>query len=390
MKKLIVLLFTPVFFLLLTSLVSATVYAAGIDLDKIKPLAEVEYIPEAEFNEATDHIKSVPYGDEFLSFEVRLPKGWTPDEELPVNALPDSNLSQRVFGVVVRYRSPVVNHLRSIFTVEALELTYEIGARNWFINYVLSNGLTIEQVGVETERQVEAIYVELQGDITYVVRVKAIINGPRMVIARYYVPMELYDGEWIQQAQVIKSFKLTNREESGVEKLEIFGFLDQSFFDFPASWTMKTPYIKSIDRMKAMLYHNTVIGKLDGQINIYLTNKQIDTTRAKEIEFYKEKFQIEDYALGDYMETPKLQYHKDMSFGVTQVYKMDPQVAHMMQYELWVSIMEGEEYYYIISLLTPARTEEFYTWARNIEAYRIVVRGIRRSDENVDYFQFIQ
>lgn len=365
-------------------------YAIGLDLTKMKPLTPVEYVPDEEFNEQTQLIERVPYEDEALAFKVRLPKDWATSSEVRVEKKGDGNLSQRVFGVVVRYLSKPKKHLRSSFTMEALELTYEIGARNWFINYVLSNGLTLEQVGTESERQVEALYVEIQGDITYIVRVKAIINGDRMVIARYYLPQELYQDEWIQQAQVIRSFELPNREETGVEKLEIHGFLDQSFFDYPVSWTMNAPFVKSIDRMKAMLYHNTVVDKLDGQINIYLTNKMIGTSRSKEVQHYKEKFKIDKYELGNYMEAPDFEYHPDMAFGATQVYEMSPQVAHMMDYELWVSIMEGLEYIYVISLLTPARTEEFYTWARNVEAYRLIVKGIRRTDENVDYYQFIK
>lgn len=390
MKKIKVLFVAFLFSNLLLLGGMGEVFAAGLNLERMKPLTPIEYIPEKEFNKATKLIESVPYEDEFLSFKVRLPEDWEASEEMPDKKTEDANLSRNIFGTVVRYISPPKNHLRSSFSIEALELTYEIGARNWFINHVLSNGLTLEQVGTESARQVEAIYVEVKGDITYIVRVKVIVNGPRMIIARYSVPQELYQAERVQQAQVIKSFELTNREERGVEKLEIFGFLDQSFFDFPASWTLNAPVVKSINRMKAMLYHNTVIGKLDGQINIYLTHKALGTTRAEEVAFYKEKFQIKDYQLGEYLESPEMEYHKDITFGITQAYKMTPLVAHMMKYELWVTIMEGEEYYYIVSLLSPARTEEFYTWARNVEAYAILLKGIRRNDESVDYFQFIK
>ena len=365
-------------------------HAIGLNLDKMKPLTPIEYLPEEEFNNLTDFVEETPYDDASLSYKMRLPKEWSTSAELELAKTKGGNLSQRILGIVVRYVSPAKQHLRSFFTVEALELTYEIGARNWFINYVLSNGLTLEQVGAESKRQVEAIYVEVQGDITYIVRAKAIINGSRMIMARYYLPQELYDEERILQAQVIKSFELTNREEGGVEKLEIHGFLDQSFFDYPVSWTMNAPFVKSIDRMKAMLYHNTVIGKLDGQINIYLSNKMIGTSRSQEVAFYKEKFKIDNYELGAFLEAPDLEYHNDMAFGVTQVYEMNPSVANMMDYELWVTVSEGLEYIYVISLLTPARTEEFYTWARNVEAFKLIVKGMRRTDENVDYFQFIK
>lgn len=379
--------------LLLTSVFLVTVikvtWAIGIDLNAIKPLSPVEYLPEEEFKKQTRLIEDTPFDDEFLAYKLRLPKDWGDNTEVGNKPASTEAISQRVLGPVARYISPAKKHLRSFFTLEALELTYEIGARNWFINYVVTNGLSLEQVGVESKRQVEAIYVEVRGDQTYIVRVKAILNGPRMVVARYFLPMEMYEDERVQQAQVIKSFQLTNREEVGVEKLEIYGFLDQSFFDYPVSWTFSTPLVKSIDRMRAMLYHSTKVDKLDGQINIYLTNKLVNTTRAKEVAFYREKFKIDNYDLGQYIETVKMDYHKDMNFGITQVYEMNPRVSNMFDYELWVSVLEGEEYIYVISLLTPARHEEFYTWARNVEAYKIILKGMRRNDDNVDYYRFI-
>ncbi len=365
-------------------------WAIGMNLDKIKALTPVEYLPEEEFEGQTKLIEETPFDDNFLSYQMRIPKDWGDNLEIANKPASKKGLSQRVLGPVAHYVSPAKKHLRSFFTLETLDLTYEIGARNWFINYIVSNGLSLEQVGVESKKQVEAIYVEVKGDQTYVVRVKVMLNGPRMVVVRYYVPQEFYEEERVQQAQVLRSFELLNREEVGVEKLEIYGFLDQSFFDYPVSWTFNAPVVRSIDRMRAMLYHSTMVGKLDGQINMYLTNKQVNTTRSKEISLYQEKFQIEGYELGKYMESPRMEYHDDMNFGVTQVYEMNSNASNMFNYELWVSVLEGAEYIYVMSLLTPSRDEEFYTWARNVEAYRIVLKGMRRNDDSVDYYRFIK
>lgn len=386
-KKSLVSIFIGAFALLVT--VHAA-FAIGIDLDKIKPLSEVEYIPQEEFDSQTRLIEETPFEDDFLSYQIRLPKDWGENTQTSQATLESKGMSQRVLGPVARYTSPPKDHLRSFLTIETLELTYEIGARNWFINYIISNGLSLEQVGVESRKQVEAVYIEVQGDTEYIVRVKVILNGPRMVVIRHYLPKDLYNAERIQQAQIIKSFELTNREEVGVEKLEIYGFLDQSYFDYPVSWTLSPSTVRSIDRMKSMLYHSTVKDRLDGQINIYLTNKLVKTTRSKEITHYKEKFQIKDYELGEYIETPKMEYHDDMNFGVTEAYKMVSQVAHMFGYEFWISVLEGEEYIYIITLLTPARDEDFFVWARNVEAYKLVLKGMRRNDDSVDYYRFIQ
>ncbi|MEM9469647.1 MAG: hypothetical protein AAF988_05735 [Pseudomonadota bacterium] len=365
----------------------------GIDLDKLKPLTAIEYMPESEFGSMTKLVEDVPYGDKFLSFTVRLPSDFMlsmGQEKLDIDSGASGSLGRQVLGVVSRFISPPKEHLRSFFTLEALELTYEISARNWFINYVVSNGLTLEQVGAGTENEVEAIYVEIINDTTYVVRARAIKNGPRMLMARHYLPQQFYSEDRVLQAQIIRSFELTNKEDVGIEELDGYGFLDQSYFRYPASWDIQVPYIRSINRMQAIIYYNLKEDRLDGQINVFLTNKSVKTSPVKEIEFYRDKAEVEGYKLGSLIERIEATYHPDMKYGVTEVYSYIPSEYNLLDYELWFSFMEGEDYYYVMTLLTPARQADFYTWARNTEAYLITLSELRRNTEGLNYYEFIQ
>ncbi|MEZ5903137.1 MAG: hypothetical protein R3D88_07505 [Alphaproteobacteria bacterium] len=362
-----------------------------IDLEKIKPLTPIEFLPQAEFEQKTKLFEDTPYDDKFLSFQIRLPSDWE-ETTLPNSVVfsEKGGLNQNVLGIVARYVGPPINHQRSSFSVEAVELTHEIGARDWFIYYVMKSGLSIEQVGLESEKQVEAIYVEIVNDITYLVRVKVIVNGPRMIVARYFLPQDNYKEERELQAQIIDSFQLTNRQEIPIEPLEIYGFLDQSFFDYPASWALSSPNIRSIERMRAMVYHGTAQTELAGQINIYLSNKILGTTKSEELTYYKDKFVIDGYHIGNFIEDINLEYHKDMTFGRTQAYEMKSNTTELIDYELWVSVLENDQYIYAVTLLTPGRNEDFYTWARNKSAYSMVIKGIRLKDENVDYYRFLK
>ena len=168
------------------------------------------------------------------------------------------------------------------------------------------------------------------------------------------------------QAQALASFKLKNRDRQRVEDWETYPFLDQSYFDYPVSWTLSAPMIKSIERMRALLYTGVNSGKPDGQINIYLTSKLLGTSLAEEVQRYKSRIDIPRYHLEGLIETLDIPYADDMIFGTTEVYKMTPTPITMVHYELVVSVMEGEDYYYIVALLTPARHEEFYIWSRNM------------------------
>lgn len=363
----------------------------AIDLSKIKPLSELTFLPDEEFESQTSVVENTPYGDEYLSYQVRLPEGWeeTTAKLNAVNIVDDSGVAQNVLGILSRYVSPAKKYLRSSFTVEAVELLHEINARNWFIHYILKSGLSLEQVGLDRDGEVEALYVEVDGDVTYIVRVKAIINGPRMVLARYYVPVDLYSDEKVRQAQVIKSFELTNRQDINIEQLKIHGFLDQSYLSYPISWRLNAPRVINIDRMEAQLYHRKANGKMAGQINLFLVNKNLETTRSTELTYYKDKFNIENYNVSKLIEKVETPFHPDMNFGVLQAYSMKPDITGLVDYELWVSVLENDKYFYITSLFTPARSDDFYTWARNIETYKFVLGNIRLSDDSVDNFQFL-
>ncbi len=362
----------------------------AIDLDRIKPLSELDLIPAEEFENQTSVIEAMPYDDEFLAYQVRLPEGWqeTTVNLNAINIKDEGGVAQNVLGVVSRYVSPAKNYMRSIFTVEAVELIHEIDARNWFIHYILKSGLALEQVGVEENGEVQAMYIEVQGDVTYAVRVKSVMNGPRMVLARYYVPVELYKEEVIQQAQVIESFELINRQDVNIEPLKVHNFIGQSYFDYPESWRLNAPRVRSVDRMDAQLFHRKKNGKMAGQINMFLVSKSLDTTRSKELSYYKDQFNIEGYQVHKLIEKIEADYHENMNFGVTQAYSMKSSSSQLVDYELWVSVLENENYFYIVSLFTPSRKDDFYTWARNSKSYKLLLSNIRLESEGADTYQY--
>lgn len=359
---------------LFTAPAKATVGA----ISDIPALAAVEYMPEKDFDAATKEVSETPFGDKALNFTVRLPKNWTAEVAVP-SLDGQEGLSKRVLGEILRYVSPTRLERRSYFTLEALEQTYEVSARNWLINYLVGNGVTINALSEQSERVVEALYVQVHGDSTMAVRVKAIINGPRVVLARYYVPQQDFVGERVLQAQVIASFELPNVPEGGIEKWETYGFLDQSYFDYPASWKLSAPQIKSIERMRASLHTGKVENSPDGQINVYVTSRLLDINLADEIKKYRDSFvKIPGYKLGKRIEEIKSPYHDNIEWGAMELYELTPDSITMSKYELAVAVLQGDDYYYFIMMLTPARTVDFYVWSRNMRTFRIIAETMRR------------
>ena len=372
-------------------LLSQSAVAQKFDVSAIPELEALELLPDEEFQEKTNKIKQIPFDDPDLSYEVSIPKDWTDNiAKLKVTA-DDGTVGRKVLGELARYTSPTnPEYPRSFFTISAQQLTYEIGVKNWFLNYALINGLSLERLTVNNKKELEALYVEVKKDTTYIVRAKIAINGSKLILAQYYVSSWLHAKEKVMQAQAVNSFELLNLQDTPIEELKTHGFLNQSFFDYPPSWALDVSPVKSIEKMKAKLKRENIEDNLDGVIDIKLYNKVSTPTRSQVLKEFRGEFNVPNYKIGKLIEAPEFEKHKDMSFGMMQAYQLLPSSSKMIEYELWVGVLEGKNYIYLITLLTPSREEDFYLWARNIETYRLVTSKMRRHNGENNIFDFIK
>jgi len=389
---------------LVLALMTAPVHAAiGIDLKKIQKLKEYELLPEDKFEQATKKVEEIrPYNEEGLSFTIRLPKKWTDNVQQPPGgaALGQRHLSKTVPDLLARYVGAAKNLERSYLTVEAQQVTYEISAQNWFVNFIMINGLSLTALTEKNPREVEGLYVQMMGDLTFVVRTRVVVNGSKLMLIRYYLPQENYEQEKVLQAQVVRSFAVSNPSQEHIEKQAHYGFLDQSYFNYPESWTLKERNILSIERMSALLFQASKDQKkviLEGHIKINVISRLLNTTMAQEIEKFRENLKIKDYSLGQMLETVDYDYDPSIKTGKAQVYELVPSdPVNMKSYEFLVTVMQGDDYYYITSMITPAREQDFYTWAQNMEAARIVNETMRRNnisleiDPNDPYYDYLK
>jgi hypothetical protein len=377
--------------------------AIGVNVTDIPKLKAYDFVPQADFEKATKVIEQKnPYDDSYLSYEMRVPKDWSKNmQQAPIAASTGQRLlSASVLSIIGKYVSTPKNLQRSTITVEAQEMGYEISAKNWFINFIINNGFSLSSLTEKSPQEVEALYVALEKDVTYVVRTRVIINGSRLIVARYYLPQENYEEEKVAQAQIMASFKLTKDTKERIEKQETYGFLDQSFFNYPKSWKLKEKSILSIERMSALLVQeilNEAPAVLEGHIKINVISRLLNTTLAQEIETFRKELKIPRYSVGDLIENIDYKYDPSIKVGKAQIYTLVPDdQVNMQSYEFLVTVMQGDDYYYITSLITPAREQDFYVWARNMEAARIINESMRRSkmtleiDPNDPYFDYLK
>lgn len=337
------------------------------------PLPDVKFMPEAEFVTATQEVHETPFSDKFLEYKMRLPKDWVKKNTADVSALA---VNQDILGEIAAYVSPPrIEEARSEFKVQSLALSYDIAASHWFLQHVLSNAYNLEGIKEHNEKRVEGLYVVVRDDTTFMVRAVAIKNGKRIILAEFFVPQSEWSAEKVLQAQGMASFDLMNADTSFVQPTKNYKFLDIAEFSYPERWELRSPTIKTTDRMNARLLNaNRDLGILNGQIEIYVVSAAVVQSLEDEILNFKKVLTQKGLELGKLIDVSQdFGFDPTMKFGVVESYAASSKEKHKLEYELWLAVMASDSYYFFIPMITPMRTEDFMNWSRNVGDFRIAV-----------------
>lgn len=344
------------------------------------PMPEIELMPEEEFIEKTKVIEEVPFGDEALAYKIRLPKDWS---KLDDSASSNFTLGSKVLGEITRFYSPVRLGLRSYFSLEVVELSFKSSAEQWLYSYLLSNGFAVQGIKVHSADRVEALYVNVVNGETYVSRIVAQINGKRVLLANFVIPVAYWESDQKFQAQAISSFEIMNKVEEDIEELTQYHFLDVAEFKYPRSWELEAGPLRTIDSMTLKLYNiasEKVVKRqryrtLNGQIEIRATSYYTSDGLEQESDSYMSSLTDLGFSVtGLIEEQPEgYKFHEDVEDFDFKIYKAHDPENSMIEHELWLAVLEAGEYYYTFALLTPSREDDYFVWVRNTETFRLVL-----------------
>lgn len=354
-------------------------------------LPDIPLMPDKDFNTKTVLYEDVPAGDEALSYRFRLPQDWKRPED---SALTSYQISNKILGEIVRFYGPPVIDNRSYFSLQAINLEYQLTAQQWMLQYLLSNGFTIQGIKEHDKKRAEALYVKVIDSTTFVIRAIAQMNGKRVVMAQYFMPSSNWEAEKQMQAQVMKTFELTYPIKESVEEMTKFHFLDIAEFQYPVSWEFRAGPVKNADRLNFELLNIQSEQKinwknyktLDGRIQVDILSYDTADSIEGEIDNLKRGLSKVNLAVGDKFESfDDFKFNNEVSAGPVEVYKAMDNQNSMLNYEYWIVPLEAGDYYYLVSLVTPSRDDDFFIWARNTEAYALILSLIRPLDEGLIY-----
>lgn len=358
-------------------------YAQSVVQQLKKPMPEFEKEDVAAFNKKSSLHSDVPFNDQFLEYSVRLPKNWAQQKN---SAIGNLSLSNKVLGEVERYYGPVRMGDRSYFSVKAVELEYQLTAEQWFVLFVLENGYTLEGMEVVDAGRVNTVYVLVDRGQSYVVNAAAIVNGPRIIFAQYVVPAEEWVNERSDAHHVVESFDLKNIDNSYVEKMTPYQFLDIAELEYPESWQLIARPLRSAEEMSVELlnvkkdrnysYFNRK-QILKGKMEIHLIANYVVDDIDEVIREFIEKSSINQLMIqGEVEEYDDFILDESMELVEVKAYEAQDQTQSIVNYEFWLAVMQAGEHYYFVTLLTPSRDADYYNWARNSQTLRVVVENI--------------
>lgn len=358
--------------------------APARDQDNLYQSVPQYEISKEDFEARTRPFADTPEGYATMAYTMRIPKDWEQvksrekEKEGPYGDGGDAGAVTSILSEVVRFYGPSLLDSRTYFSMTVLRLPQQISARNWILNYAQQNSYPLQYMTVLSDKKVEILYVLVEGDTSYVVRALFEINGSMATLLTYAVPEPKWMEERPVQDYVLRSFKFNEYQERQVEERRTYAFLDLLRFDYPVSWKLMAPNIYSIEAMDAKIVNAFDEKNIRGEIDVHVVSTELDTTLAEEVQQLQKVFEKRGLVIGKLIDQPSsYKMHENIHFSRIEVYEANNAARTLIDHEYWVGILIEDRYFYIVTMLTPARKIDFYTWATNKEAFETVISSLR-------------
>lgn len=340
-----------------------------------KPMPKIEEIAEEAFWEISSFHDEAPYGDEVLSYQVRLPSTWMKAQEQEIDG---SVVVRNILREIARFDGPIKKNLRAKFVIKAEELAYQSTALQWFMQYSRLNALTIQGLEVIDDSSLDALYVQIEDGISYIVRSRIKINAKTLLLAQYSIPAQHWSEDKAIQLASMKSFVLKEEKQESVELFKYYHFSDIAEFKYPISWVLQDYPSRSAQRFRASIHKIGEHDVLKAKIDIHLIARSDSESLADEIGILNKTLNKEGLYLKDVIEVLEgVKIDESLQRAGSEIYQIQTLEKDKINYEMALSILGNKDYYIFVSILSPSRQEDFFLWSQNIEIYKLILQAVK-------------
>lgn len=352
------------------------------------PLNRDITLQRSDFDKQTILVNETPLNDPSLAFSVRLPPSWK-----KINSVSIANATQSpdVFDTLVEYVSPDTADSRSSFRVRVATLPFAISAKNWVLKFIVTNNYTLQGLEEVNEKRIAAQYVYVDNGTQHVSRMVTTISGTRVIMAEMIMPVSVWAEMRDNAVWSMITFKMNVVSDTPMEEMLTYTMANTVSFNYPKSWLLYKDPIRSAERMNAVLVNvrggsegrtiesqsELMALELDGRMDITSFVKTDAQSLATEMATLKKDLTAMGFELGDYISELKIPVmQKSILQSRHDVYKISSNRLRILDYELWISVIETKDRYVIIRTLSIGRHNDFYAWARNLEALKLFLRSL--------------
>lgn len=332
------------------------------DLATLSSLPDGHSMSIDTFLEESQEFKHVNEERKYLNYRIFLPKTW---ESGFSNQQDVGRFNPNFLTDLGRYISPPYGDKRAFVSVQATVLRYESFAEDWLRNQILLNGYSVNAINVVSNNEVDALYSAFEGNITYAVRGRVIIDGNLLYFVRYALPIEYFSQRADHQHHVVHSFKLLNPIGGSIEKSRRFALLDVLSLDYPASWVIKNPELKKLDHLKVDLYRLEQDNLILGRVGIEALEKTPDLDLSSHVQRILKGLEEKGVKVEELKTQTSAQLPAKFSGGVVEVYSTYRPTIEGIEQEFWFSLFQDKDYYFFFTMLTPTREASYEEWSRN-------------------------
>ena len=345
-------------------------------------------------DEKTKVTQQIPFGDRELEFRLRLPKSWVMSEFARYGLPGEETYS--VLTNIARYFGPAIEDARPFLWIEVERMKRYMTAETWARAYMIKRGITPAAMQIDSEKDIQALYVDVKDYRSYAVRTRFIINGDMMVLVSYGVPVQSYKDVKDVMGLSVNSFEFLHKIDRQIEEIKEHKLLNVVKFEYYTSWLPKNEFSESTLRPSIELhnpqeYNNPKGELLQGLIlvNAWRKSKQQE---AGDKEFKEVKDRLQELRMTiDRPERPlenlplhgnfvKIQRTPYTALVNTYVRKNEFDIVKdnlaKTKQEVWITVLDNDYYIVYITLITPLLSNNYVVWAQNMAAYDLLTRSL--------------
>lgn len=319
-------------------------------------------------------------GQPSLAYQIRVPSNWTKIQGADFRTL---QITGGLQDTLAYYRSPSTLELYSTIKIKAEPVKYMQSAASWLRGFAARQSYTFQAFADRSYDRAETEFLITANDVTSVVRMTAIINGPWVVTAEYAVPVDHYMDQKDVQIWTMASFYLKYIDERATEKTNVFTDIPGAPFSVPASWTMYEQNIAADTQSTFTFIHigessDKVNKPLLGRIDVTLFNTLAQHTPDTRLDVLNTKLSSLGVRLGDKIAHFQIPHVPDGALAPEgDVYQMKTMDGQDRNDQYWVIHFPHGAYTVSVGLLSQPSTGTYDIWAKNFGAFAWIVRSMK-------------